>query len=389
MIKDFCFSIAVKQEKYISQSISQTTSGRISATPHKKPVRTGLLKTLTLRKSSRRRLVRLSLVGLNILLLVGVLYLVVAPGHSDASAPQVASTASVNSSEQPGALDQLASASIAQAVAEMTGVPEKIAITNQADTERASLNQASLSDDSLAFKPQVIESAYKSNKDIKLYTTVSGDTIPKIADKFGITSDSIRWSNNLSGNSVAVGKKLHIPPVNGMVYTVKKGDTAKSLASHYDISEAKLVQYNDAELHGVKIGEMIILPDASKAAQVATASTNVQQRQPSYGYNGYDYGYCTWWVAEMRAKAGNPLPVGLGNASSWPYWSKSFNLPHGSVPRVGAAVVTEFGGLGHVAYVTKVNGPNKITISEMNYHSRGGWGISDSRTITGDFYYIY
>jgi surface antigen len=348
-----------------------------------------VLKTPTLKKSLRRRLVRFSLVGLNILLLGGVLYLVIAPDHGSASAPQVASTSAVGSfSQQTEALDQLASASIAKTVAEMTGVAEKTAITNQADTERANLNQASLDDDSLAFKPQVIESAYKSNKDIQLYTVLKGDTIPKIATKFGITSDSIRWSNNLSGNDVAAGKKLRIPPVNGMVYIVKKGDTAKSLALRYNVSEAKLIQYNDAELHGIKAGEMIILPDASKAAQIAR--NTIVQREPSYGYNGYDYGYCTWWVANMRIKAGNPLPVGLGDASSWPYWSKAFGLPHGTEPRVGAAVVTQFGGQGHVAYVIGVKGSDTITISEMNFHSAGGgWGRTDTRTITGDFYYIY
>jgi surface antigen len=323
----------------------------------------------------------------NVLLFVGVLYLVVAPSSSSATPSQVAATANPVSSQEVSALDQLASASIAQTVAEMTNVPERTAITNQADTERANLNQASLDDDSLALKPQVIQSAYKSNKDIKLYIVQTDDTIPKIADKFGVTSDSIRWSNNLNGNAVNKGAKLRIPPVNGMVYVVKKGDTAKSLALKYNLSEAKIIQYNDAELHGLKVGEMIILPGASKAAQVAQiATTTVFHRQASYGYNGYDYGYCTWWVANLRMKAGNPLPVGLGNASSWPYWSRVFGLPHGATPRVGAAVVTSTSGEGHVAYVTAVKGPNTVVVSEMNHN---GWNVVSTRTLTGDFYYIY
>ncbi len=318
-----------------------------------------------------------------------MLYLIIAPsgGEATAAKPQLNSNAAATT--QISALDQLSSASIAQAVARMTGVDEETPITNQADTERANLNQASLNNDSLAYKPQVIESAYKSNKDIKVYIVQPGDTISKIASKFDVTSDSIRWSNGLSGNSVAKGKKLHIPPVNGMVYRVKKGDTTKSLAQKYDIPEAKVVQYNDAELRGIKIGELVLLPGASKAQQVASAAATTVHRQPSYGYNGYDYGYCTWWVANLRMKAGNPLPVGLGDAASWPYWSKAFGLPHGTTPRVGAAVVTEFNSFGHVAYVIGVKGPNTIVISEMNYHALGGWGVSDTRTITGNFYYIY
>lgn len=268
----------------------------------------------------------------------------------------------------------------------MTGVPEATAITNQADTERALLNQSALNNDVLAGKPQVIESAYKSNKDIKIYTVQKGDTIPKIADKFGVTSDSIRWSNDLSGDSVAKGKKLRIPPVNGIVYKVKDGDTAGSLALKYNLSKAKIIQYNDAEIRGLKVGELIILPGASKAAQVASAATATVYRQPSYGYNGYDYGYCTWWVANLRMKAGNPVPVGLGNASSWPYWARAFGLPTGSAPRVGAAVVTSTSGEGHVAYVTAVKSDKTVVISEMNHN---GWNVVSSRTLTGDFTYIY
>lgn len=348
-------------------------------------------------------MLRLALVGGNVLLFAGVLYLVLAPSRGSASAPQVASASSAASSSQDmSALDQLASASIAQTVAEMTGVAERTAITNQADTERANIEQASLENNALAFKPQVIESAYKSNKDIKLYVVQAGDTIPKIADKFSVTSDSIRWSNDLSGNDVNQGKKLWIPPVNGMVYTVKKGDTTKSLALKYNLSEAAIVQYNDAELHGIKVGEMIILPGASKAVQVAQAAAVTMFRQPSYGYNGYDYGYCTWWVADVRIKAGNPLPVGLGNASSWPYWARRFGLPTGNTPRVGAAVVTSTRGEGHVAYVVKVNNDGSIWVSEMNSHGQrsmtntapaGGWGTVDYKqwpaSSANSFTYIY
>jgi len=73
-------------------------------------------------------------------------------------------------------------------------------------------------------KPQIVATALKSRADIKTYVVQAGETIPALATRFGITSDSIRWSNGLSGDNLNVGTKLTIPPVSGIVYTVKAGD---------------------------------------------------------------------------------------------------------------------------------------------------------------------
>ncbi len=392
----------------ISYSDSKTVIGRLIL-----PKKAGgfnltqLLKLDRLRASLRRRILRIGIVGANLIVLIGVVVLVI--GHStqtDATAPPVSSeSSSAVATPQLTPLDQLASASIAETAAKMVGVGEVVAITNQADSERAQLSQASIANDTLAYKPQVVESAYKSNKDIKLYVVQSGDTMSKIATKFGVSSDSIRWSNDLSDNNVSRGMKLKIPPVEGIVYKVKNGDSPGSLALKYNVSKAKIIQYNDAELKGLKPGELIILPGATRTQQITSSyssSSTVTYRQPSYGYNGYDYGYCTWWVANERQKAGNPLPVGLGNASSWPYWAKVFGLSYGYSPRVGAAAVTSTSGEGHVAYVVQVNSDGSIWVSQMNSSGQrslsdstpvGGWNVVSYRhwsaSSANSFFYIY
>jgi len=76
-------------------------------------------------------------------------------------------------------------------------------------TRRAGYHQNS---DSLITKPQIVASAFKSNKDIKLYIAQGGDTVASVAANFGITSDSVRWSNDLAGSTVTAGQKLYIPP---------------------------------------------------------------------------------------------------------------------------------------------------------------------------------
>ncbi|MGH7192817.1 MAG: LysM peptidoglycan-binding domain-containing protein, partial [Candidatus Saccharimonadales bacterium] len=124
-------------------------------------------------------------------------------------------------------LDQVSSADIALTVARASDLPETTAINNQAQSQAAEIAMAS-TDNNVTAKPAVVATALKSQADIQLYSFKAGDNIPDLATRFGITSDSIRWSNNVNGDTVSVGTKLWIPPVSGIVYVVKAGDTAKS-----------------------------------------------------------------------------------------------------------------------------------------------------------------
>ena len=255
-------------------------------------------------------------------------------------------------------------------------MPETTAINNQAQSQAAEIATASSSNNVTA-KPAVINTALKSSADIKDYTVLAGDTVPSIAAKFGVTSDSIRWSNNLTGDTVAAGTKLVIPPVNGIVYTVNTGDTADSLAAKFHASKDKIVAYNDAEIKGLAVGQRIIVPDAIQGA----ASTNLRAatvgpsaasfawgNTPMYGANGYDFGYCTWYVANRIA-----VPNNWGNANTWSYYAPASGWTVSKTPRVGSIAQTTGPGFGHVAYVEAVSDDGTmIKYSDMN--GLAGWG---------------
>lgn len=299
--------------------------------------------------------------------------------------------AAVSSADQIVAnpLDHISSANIAETVARMSYMPETVAVTNQADSQATEMSMTPTTA-SVVDKPQVISStAYASNKDITTYTTVAGDTISSIAAKFGITADSIRWSNNVSGNAIGAGVSLTIPPITGIAYRVQNGDTAAALAAKFRADQNKIVAYNDAEIAGLKVGDLILIPNGSKIPAVARTTAVSWGGSATYGgYNGYDFGYCTYWVAKLRAQAGNPVPTNLGNASTWATRAAAMGLPTGTTPRVGAAVVTKTTGAGHVAYVTSVNDDGTITISEMNH---SGWNRVNSRTLpaASNYRYVY
>lgn len=270
-------------------------------------------------------------------------------------------------------LDQISSTDIAQTVAQMNGLPETTAIANQAQSQAAETAIAATNDNVLT-KPQVVATALKSRADIQTYVTAPGDTVSGVAAKFGVTSDSVRWSNGLTGDAVAPGTRLVIPPVNGIVYTVKAGDTADSLAARFNSSRDQIIAYNDAEISGLTPGEQIIIPNAiQQASQTAggLGSGFLWGAGPIYGYNGYDYGYCTWYVATQIA-----VPANWGNASSWAYYARlsGWNVGHtpavGSIGQMGGEVAW---GEGHVAVIDAVS-PDGTMIQFRDMNGLAGWG---------------
>ena len=317
----------------------------------------------------RRRAIRYGLLGFNILLLsvVGFFVLQSSDSGGSAGASSLGSLAARGNDNIVDPLDRLSSADIAVNVARVANLPQKVAITNQADSENAQL-AVSQTSDSLVSKPQVISSVYKSNKDIQIYEAKSGDTAASIAAQFHVTTDTILWSNDLANNNVTPGTKIYLlPGVNGIIYVVKAGDTPESLAEKYKSSKEKIVAYNDAEINGLQVGTRIIIPDGQivKAAAIATgsyASGFPWGGGPLYSGNGYVYGYCTWYVANVIA-----VPSNWGNANTWDNLAPRSGWVVSSVPRVGAIGQTDRGAEGHVAVVEAVSEDGTmIKYSDMN-----------------------
>jgi LysM repeat protein len=156
-----------------------------------------------LSKKSRRRTVRYALLTANLVLLAVVAVFVISGRQINGSKLGGQGAAALsNSSTSVNPLDQLSSADIAVHIARAANLDEAQAVTNKADTVNAQQAVSSASQSIIA-KPQVISDVLKSRKDIQTYTAVTGDTVSSVATKFGVTSDTIRWSNNLTAENIA------------------------------------------------------------------------------------------------------------------------------------------------------------------------------------------
>lgn len=349
---------------------------------------------------SKRRVVRYGLLASNLFLVAGIVGFIISTRNAaPASSTPILSLTEEKTVANP--LDELSGADIAVNVAQLVHMDQTTAVINNADSVKAQLDVVP-SSTQIVSKPQIVETELKSKKDIKTYTTAAGDTVDSLAEKFGVAADSIKWSNGLTSAKVEANKEIVIPPVNGLVYTVQSGDTPETLASKYRSDKDRIIAYNDAEIGGLVIGEKILIPDGKKPDPPRAYISVSYGSSAVYGFNGYDYGWCTWYVAKRRAEAGKPLPTNLGNAGPWAFNAARYGMPNGNSPAVGAAAVTDRSNPGHVAYVEEVNEDGSIWITEMNSRGQvskndgspaGGWGRVDWKLIPSDrasrFTYIY
>lgn len=383
-----------------TESLNQEITARLST------IQTDIKKARWYRrilsKKHRRRTVRYALLISNAALLLVVVAFVAQQPQTPSDTVNSAVVTSESAESIVSPLDELSSADIAVAVAQVTRIEEATSVTNKADTVNAQLAIAP-SSDVITAKPQVIATALKSRFDIQTYIVKEGDDVPSIAKEFGVTSDTIRWSNDLTGDAVAVGKKLIISPINGIVHRVQSDDTLESLASKYSANRDQIATFNDAESGKLPVGEYIVIPNGKPEVQAISAPNNPQAEaagtaqfswggdQPIYGGNGYDYGYCTWYAAIRRAQIGRPIPSNLGNASTWKILAQRAGLGVGSTPAAGAIIWTPPRDYyGHVGFVESVNPDGSVNVSEMNV---AGFGVRSTKKLSASqaraYSYIY
>lgn len=336
-------------------------------TPRPQPVFKPLQKKKRRSKQAlKKMLVRHAILLVNLAVVSAMIFVVIKNRGGNAAD----FAAAVRDEVQTSPLDRLSSADIAVNAARMAGLSESAAVTNYADTINSELEAFSVSRD-IAFAPVIMSSDIKTLADIQEYTVQPGDTVAGLATRFGVTSDSIRWSNDLLGEELVPGIRILIPPMNGIIYTVRAGDTPERIAGIYRVPVSSVVAFNDAEVGGLTQGQRIFIPNGQKPAPVFSFYAR-------YGNNGYDIGYCTYYAA---AKTG--APPGWGHAKSWA--ERAAQTPGWLVDKVpvrGAiAQTTGLSYWGHVAVIEDVkteNGRYFIKYSDMN--NLAGWnrvGYSD------------
>ena len=142
-------------------------------------------------------------------------------------------------------------------------------------------------EDGLAKNPPEVQ---KKSPNSEKYIVKSGDTVAKIALKYGVSVDTIYWANDLEVTDIlSVGMTLRVPPVSGVVYRVASGDTISEIASRYNVDADDIVRVNNlANAASIRKGMDLMIPGAApkkiniaKVVPVSQTLTPIPQPQPT------------------------------------------------------------------------------------------------------------
>jgi len=177
------------------------------------------------------------------------------------------------------------------------------------------------------------------------YRVESGDNVSIIADKFGISEDTIRWANDITGNTVEEGDELLILPITGVMYYIERGDTISEIASMHKTKAEGIIDFNEIKDETIIAGDRIIVPGGTPPpppppARVARQSSRVVQSsfinpvpggrvtQGVHHYNAVDiYQPCGYRV--VAAASGRVTEVSIG---TWAGGAGNFvKIDHGKV----------------------------------------------------------
>ncbi len=128
-----------------------------------------------------------------------------------------------------------------------------------------------------------IDGASSTSDQISIYVVRSGDSLSSIASMFGVTSNTIRWANDIpAGTSIQEGQTLVILPVSGVEHTVKKGETLQSIAKSYKGDVNEIAQFNNiADNSSLAVGDTLIIPDGESTVVSQTPSSSSKKSNTS------------------------------------------------------------------------------------------------------------
>ncbi len=148
-----------------------------------------------------------------------------------------------------------------------------------------SLEPQATFDDRMEYQEQALsqlpedEEAPKDRDEIVEYVVKPGDTVGGIASKFGISSNTVLWENDLSAyDLIRAGDKLTILPETGVRHEVTRGESLSVITNKYDVDKDKIVRANNIESEDrLSIGDKLIIPGGRK--QETSRSTQPSQQQ--------------------------------------------------------------------------------------------------------------
>lgn len=240
------------------------------------------------------------------------------------------------------------------------------------DLKESSEQKQSVLDGEEVFATKISD---KPRDKVITYNVQKGDTLSTIADKFGVSEDTIKWANDLSGESLSIDQELKILPVSGIAHKVLPGDTVYTIAKKYNTDAQKIAdfpfnEFANPETFALVSGQMLIVPDGIKPSEQPFIKRQVYLAQGPIPVASGGYTY--------------PVRGGISQFYSWYHPGLDITAPIGT-PLVAAhsgtvttiSIGTYDGGYGTNLWISNGAGV------ESHYAHMSGVNVSAGQRVVG------
>lgn len=125
-----------------------------------------------------------------------------------------------------------------------------------------------------------------AKKVMEIYVVNAGDTLQRVAERYGVSAERVAYDNNLFGTDLVVGQALVIA-IPELVYTIQNGDTLQSIADNFGITVLQIVRNNSYLLN-----ESFLLPGRQIVISYVEESVDsTESRRREIDVFGYAYGF--------------------------------------------------------------------------------------------------
>lgn len=230
-------------------------------------------------------------------------------------------------------------------------------------------NELAVTESGALVKSNVLGSNTQQNTSIQRYVVQPGDTASTIAAEFGVSTQTILSSNNLSSASlIKPGQELYILPTSGVAHTVKSGETVAEIAKKYGAKEEDIIEYNDLlSAENLIAGVEVIIPGGKQPEPVVVPSATTTTTATGSGSS------FTRVLTGGNAAPSSSAPAVSGGKWQWPTTcsriSQYYGYRHTGIDvdcNFGDAIlaaeggtvttVAHFGGYGLHVEITHSNG---------------------------------
>jgi len=160
------------------------------------------------------------------------------------------------------------------------------------------------------------------------YTYRRGDTLERLAERFGTDVDSIRSSNRIAvAGLVRPGAELVIANKKGVLHRVKPGETVAMIAQRFKVRPDELLIANDKPpMYRFGEGEYLLIPDCYlRFREFMVPLTNTRVTSP-FGYRSHPVFYERKFHEgiDLKQRYGAPVRASNDGLVSFAGWREGY-----------------------------------------------------------------